>query len=832
MFNLKLALRALFRTPFVTVVAILSLGLGIGANAAIFSLFNQMILRPLPVPDPDRLVNLGAPGVKSGMTSCGNAGSCDVIFSYPMFRDLEKQQTSFTGIAAHREFGANLSYKGETLKGGGLEVSGSYFSVLGLTPARGRLIDANDDRVPGESSVAVLSHRYWRTRFASDPSVLGEKMVVNGVPMTIIGVGPEGFDGTTIGDHPSVFVPITMTELMQPGRNKVLDNRRAYWVYLFARLKPGGTIEQAQAAINQPYHAIINEVDVPLQKGMSATRLEQFKQKIMTVDPGAKGQSSTPDDAFVPLLLLLGVTFVVLISACANIANLLLAKATGRAGEMAVRLSIGAARRHLIGQLLGESLLLAVFGAAFGVVVAQATLAGTAALLPGDSAEFLVFRPDARMVAFLAIVTVGTGVLFGLFPALHSTRPNLTTALKGQAGQPGGARSAKRFRLVLATTQITLSMALLAIAGLFIKSLVNVSRVELGMRTDNLITFNISPEMNGYNAQRSRQIFEQVEDELIRLPGVTDVTGGMVPLLSNDNWSSNVSVEGFKAGPDTDSNSNVNEVAPAYFKTMGIPLLAGREFTRSDVIGAPKVAIVNEAFAKKFGLGLQAVGRRMEIGNAGKLDLEIVALTKDAKYSDVKKTPPPQLFTPYRQDERVGELVFYARTAGSPDSVIGAIAPMMRRIDPTLPIDELRTMEQQVRENVFQDRFVSTLAAVFAGLATILAAVGLYGVLAYTVAQRTREIGLRMALGADASRIRSMVMRQVALMTLVGGGIGLGLAMVAGVYAKSELYEMTGLDPVVLVSSAALLAMVAFGAGFIPAYRASKVDPMLALRYE
>jgi len=832
MFNLKLALRALFRTPFVTVVAILSLGLGIGANAAIFSLFNQMILRPLPVPDPGRLVNLGAPGVKSGMTSCGNAGSCDVIFSYPMFRDLEKQQSSFTGIAAHREFGANLAYKGETLKGGGLEVSGSYFSVLGLTPARGRLIDATDDRVPGESSVAVLSHRYWRTRFASDPGVLGEKMVVNGVPMTIIGVGPEGFDGTTIGDHPSVFVPITMTELMQPGRAKVLDNRRAYWVYLFARLKPGGTIEQARAAINQPYHAIINEVDVPLQKGMSATRLEQFKQKVMTVDPGAKGQSSTPDDAFVPLLLLLGVTFVVLISACANIANLLLAKATGRAGEMAVRLSIGAARRHLIGQLLGESLLLAVFGAAFGVVVAQATLAGTAALLPGDAAEFLVFRPDVRMVAFLAIVTVGTGVLFGLFPALHSTRPNLTVALKGQAGQPGGARSAKRFRLVLATTQITLSMALLAIAGLFIKSLINVSRVELGMRTDNLITFNISPEMNGYNAQRSRQIFEQVEDELIRLPGVTDVTGGMVPLLSNDNWSSNVSVEGFKAGPDTDSNSNVNEVAPAYFKTMGIPLLAGREFTRADVIGAPKVAIVNEAFAKKFGLGLQAVGRRMEIGNAGKLDLEIVGLAKDAKYSDVKKTPPPQLFTPYRQDERVGELVFYARTAGSPDSVIGAIAPMMRRIDPTLPIDELRTMEQQVRENVFQDRFVSTLAAVFAGLATILAAVGLYGVLAYTVAQRTREIGLRMALGADASRIRSMVMRQVALMTLVGGGIGLGLAMVAGVYAKSELYEMTGLDPVVLVSSAVLLAMVAFGAGFIPAYRASKVDPMLALRYE
>jgi len=340
------------------------------------------------------------------------------------------------------------------------------------------------------------------------------------------------------------------------------------------------------------------------------------------------------------------------------------------------------------------------------------------------------------------------------------------------------------------------------------------------------------PQMNGYPLARSLQIFEQVEDELARIPGVTESTGAVVPLLAGDNWSSNVSVEGFNAAPDADSNSNLNELAPDYFKTTGIPLLAGREFTRADTMGAPKVAIVNEAFAKKFGLGMQAVGHRMEQGNSGKLDMLIVGLAKDAKYSDVKRPPPAQFYVPYRQDEHVGNLVFYARINGSTDAVISAIRPMVRRIDPTLPVTDLKTMEQVARDNVFQDRFVSTLAGIFAGLATILAAVGLYGVLAYTVAQRTREIGLRMALGADASNIRSMVLRQVAWMTGIGGVVGLGLAMIAGWYAKSQLYEMTGLDPVVLASSAVLLVLVALGAGFIPAYRASRVDPMLALRYE
>ena len=581
-----------------------------------------------------------------------------------------------------------------------------------------------------------------------------------------------------------------------------------------------------------PYHSIINEVEVPLQKGMSDTTLGRFKTKVVEVTAGARGQSSTPEDAFVPLLLLLSVTFVVLLSACANIANLLLAKAVGRASEMAVRLSIGAARRHLIGQLLGESVLLAGFGGAFGVLVAKWTLAAVVAMLPPDAAEAMIFAIDFRVLMFMAVVTVATGLLFGIFPALHSTRPNLAVALKGQAGQPGGTRAAKRFRTTLATVQIVLSMALLAIAGLFIKSLVNVSRVDLGLVTDNVITFAIAPSLNGYTPDRSRQIYEQVEDALIRLPGVSHVAGSMVPLVSGDNWGTSVSVEGFHADPDTDVHSSLNMVGPDYFKAVGIQMIAGRDFTRSDTISSPKVAVVNEAFAKKFNLGANPIGRRVSQDRSSKLDTEIIALVKDAKYSEIKQPVPPVLFTPYRQHERPDGLYFYVATSGSMDSVMAAIGPLVAGIDSTLPVSDLMTLTQQVRANVSEDRLISTLASVFAGLATLLAAIGLYGVLAYSVAQRTREIGLRMALGADATKIRTMVLNQVARMTLVGGVIGMALAAGAGWSAQSELYKMTGFDPVVLASSAGILAIVAMAAGFIPAWRASRVDPMLALRYE
>ncbi|PYR12133.1 MAG: multidrug ABC transporter substrate-binding protein [Acidobacteria bacterium] len=835
MSNLKFAFRTLFKTPFVTIVAIVSLALGIGANAAIFSLFNQMLLQPLPAAEPNRLVNLLVPGPKPGSQSCNQAstrGNCDDVLSYPMFRDLEREQQVFAGLAAHRLVSANIAYGGQTVNGDLLLVSGSYFGVLGIQPAVGRLIGPGDDRIIGESPVVVLSHGFWTTRFAADRGLLNQTMIVNGQAMTIVGVAPRGFTGTTIGAEPKVFVPLTLRKPVNPWSER-MDNRRNYFLYVFGRLKPGVSIEQARASLDPQYRAIVNDVEATLQTGMSPQTLARFKTKPILLEPGARGQSAIPNTARPSLRLLLGVTAFVLIIACANIANLLLARSAARAGEMAVRLSIGASRGRLVFQLLTESLLLAVLGGIAGMFVAQWTLDLIASLLPNFAATTLDFHVDRTAMLFGAALTIGTGLLFGLFPAIHSTRPDLVSSLKGQAGQPSGARAAARFRTSLATAQIALSMALLVSAGLFTKSLMNISRVDLGVKVDNVIMFGLSPELNGYTPARTKQLFERLEEELAALPGVNGVTSALVPLLGGSNWGNDVAVEGFPAGPDTDTNSRFNEVGPEYFRTLGVPLIAGREFRRADGAGAPKVAIVNEAFAKKFNLGRDAVGRR--IGNRGDkegLDTQIVGLVQNAKYSEVKREVPPLFFRPYRQDDRLGNITFYVRTSLDPEQFLPNVPKVVAKLDANLPVEDLRTMPQQIRQNVFLDRMISVLSAAFAGLATLLAAIGLYGVLAYTVSQRTREIGLRMALGAAPSRVRGMVLRQVGVMTIVGGVIGLTAAIWLGRLAQSLLFEMKGYDPVVLVSAAAALSVVALGAGFVPAHRASQVDPMQALRYE
>jgi len=831
--NLRLALRTLFKSPFITLVAILSLALGIGANSAIFSLFDQMLLRPLPVPRATELVNFKSPGPKPGSNSCSQAGGCDEIFSYPMFRDLEKAQTSFTGIAAHRNFGGSLGYQGTSLSGDGVMVSGSYFPVLGVTPALGRLLTPDDDKTVGTHFVAVLSHNYWSTRFALNPAVLNETLVINGQAMTIVGVAPRGFTGTVLGNNPDVFVPLTMRGLMSPGFNG-FENRRQYWAYLFARVKPGVSIDQATVAINGPYHAIVNDVEAPLQKGMSEQTMKTFKAKVITTEAGQRGQSSADNEARTPLIILLAVTGTVLLIACANIANLLLVRGAGRAAEMAVRLSIGANRRQLITQLMTESILLATFGAVAGLVVAKWTLDLIASILPPDDGFRVAFALSPTMLFFAGGAAIVTGIAFGLFPALHSTRPDLASTLKNQAGQPGGAKAARRFRTTLATVQIAMSMALLVPAGLFAKSLFNVSRVDLGLKADHMAVFGIAPELNSYTTERTRQLFERMEDELSAIPGVTSVVAAIVPVLAGDNWGNSLAVEGFEAGPDTNTNASFNGVGPGYFKTMGIPLMAGREFTRADVFGAPKVAIVNQAFAKKFNLGDNPIGKRFGLGGGQgtKLDIEIVGMAQDAKYSDVKDAPPPQYFLPYKQEERLGYGYFYVRTATPPEQMLSTIPAAMRKLDASLPLDEVKTMETQIRDNVAQDRIISTLSVAFALLATVLAAIGLYGVLAYTVAQRTREFGLRMALGADGGAVRGLVMKQVVRMAVVGGVIGMAIAIGVGRLAKSLLFEMEGYDPLVLTAATFALALVALGAGFIPALRASKTDPMTALRYE
>ena len=605
--SLKVAVRTLFRTPFVTAIAIVSLALGIGATAGIFSVFHQVLLQSLAVPHPSELVNLSAPGPKPGFGSCGRAGDCEVVFSYALFRDLQKIQTVFTDIAAHVDFRANLAYDAQTSSGEGLLVSGSYFPVLELQPALGRLLDSNDDKLVGESRVVVLSYNYWSSRFGLDPTILNKQVIVNGQSLTIVGVAPKGFDGTTIGRRPAVFVPITLRSVLDANTDWSL--RTDYWAYLFARLRPGVTMEGARASLGTQYHAIINDVEAPLQKDMSPQTMARFRAKPVLLAPGGRGQSSVPDEAKTPLRLLFGVTAFVLLIACANIANLLLARSAARAGEMAIRLSIGASRARLIGQLLTESLLLAVLGGIAGMVVAHWTLVLVISLLPPEMQHTISFSISGTVILFGIGLTFATGLLFGLFPALHSTRPDLVSTLKNQAGQPSGAKGAARVRLLLATSQIALAMMLLASSGFFVRSLLNVSRVDLGFKVDHVVTFGLSPDLNGYSSDRTRLFFQRLEDELRAAPGVTAVTLSNVQLLAGSNRARNVAVQGFKAGTDTDSNSRYNRVGPDYFSALGIPLVAGREFTDADTVNSAKVALVNQTFAKKFGLGNDAVGK-------------------------------------------------------------------------------------------------------------------------------------------------------------------------------------------------------------------------------
>ena len=834
----RFALRGLRRNPGFVATAVLCLALGIGANVATFSLFEELLLRRLPVEMPERLVNLEAPGPKPGGDNCNQSGSCQAVFSYPMFRDLEQGVDHFAGFAAHRLILANIVHDRAALFGDGALVSGSYFSLLGLRPAVGRLFTPADDKAFGAHPVAVLSHRYWTERLGGDPAVIGSRLLINNQPLTIVGVAPKEFEGTTVGVRPNVFIPLTMVSSVTPwiGSEQAIGSRRRYWLYVLGRLQSGASIQEARTAINGVYSRILETVEAPLQEGMSEQTLAQFKRRQVVVEDGSRGQSNLQRDTRTPLVLLFSITGLVVLIACANIANLLLARGATRTTEMGIRLSLGAGRRRLVTQMLVESCLLALFGGLASLIVAQGTLGIIGSLLPAAGgigtgmALDLGIRPS--VIAFAAALSLGAGLLFGMFPALQSTRSDIIATIRAGSGQLSDARGAARFRSALVTLQIAMSMALLISAGLFIRSLRNVSRIELGVRVENVLTFALAPGLSGYDTPRSLGLFANVERRLAELPGVTDVTASTVPLLTGSTSGSSVRVEGFTRDPDADVNSRVNQVGAAYFRTLGIPLLAGREFTSADDARAPKVAIVNEAFARKFNLGANPIGRRMARGHdpSHPLDIEIIGLVKDAKYSSVRGEMPPLVVTPYRQDEEANALIFYVRTSLPPGTLLERIPALVSALDPALPVVALTTMAQQVKENTFMDRMIGTLSAAFAVIATLLTAVGLYGVLAFTVAQRTREFGVRMALGADGRRVRRMVLGQVGRMTIIGGAIGVAAAIAAGRAAQSLLFELEGNDPLAMVLAAVVLAVVALAAGYIPAWRASRVDPMRALR--
>jgi predicted permease len=833
--DLRYAVRALMARPLVTSAAVLSLAIGIGVNTAIFSVFDRLVLGRLPVQNPTDLVVVASPGPRPGNNSSGDGGDQDTIFSYALFRDLERVQNVFSGIAAQRDFPANLSHRGQTQRGQGVLVSGGYFPTLGLTPALGRLFTLEDDRTPGGHDLVVLSHDYWATQFGRDPAVLNGALVINGVPMTIVGVAPAGFRGTTKMERPQVFVPLTMAARVRPGWNR-MEQRNDHWLYVFGRLKPNLTREQAQGLLNVPFTALIRDVEYPaLRRGIGSERARAaFQARQVFLRDGARGQNSERNQREMRsvMTLLFAVTGFVLLIACANVANLLLARANDRSTEISVRLSLGASAMRLVRLLLTEACVLGMAGAAAALIVSDATMRGLMTMLPVEDRELFTVGMNLPALAFTAGLGLLTGVIFGLLPAAQTVRRSLVTGLSARSSRTSGPRGAARLRASLAAAQIALATALLAQSGLFIVSLVNISRADLGIDSEGLITFRLAPSLNGYTPERTLAFFDQLEDDIRALPGVSAATSSTHPLLADSDSTTNVTVEGFDAGPDADTTVSYALVSTDYFRTVGVPLLAGREFTRADVTDRPKVAIVNEAFVRKFNLGSRALGARMKRGAGNQpLDMEIVGIVRDAAYSEVKDAIPAQLFQPYRQNQ-FGGLSFYVRSGSDAQALAAAIPGVVRQIDANLPIERLRTMDDQIWENTTQDRILTTLSSTFAGFATLLAAIGLYGILAYLVTSRVRELGIRMAFGATGGDVRRLVFGHVGRITLVGGVIGVGAALGLGRLGQAFLFRLEGFNlPIIAAASVAVVA-VALLAGVLPARRAASVNPVEALRAE
>ena len=817
---LKHAFRQLCLRPGMSAVVIAMLAVGIGATTAIFALFHQVLVQPLPVPEPERLVNFVLAGSAQG-------------FSYPMVRDFEAdvrntapEQRVLAGVAAHWPFTANVARDDLAVSLLATYVSGDYFSVLRLQPSRGRLIGPQDMARGGESAVVVLSHGLWASRFASDPDIVGKVLSINGQPLTVVGVGPRGFSGTQLGNRSQLFVPLSMRWELETlsGPAASPENRNFTFLQMAARLAPGVSIEQATAAVNTIHARIVRELEAPL-RGLTVEALPQFIRAPLELAPGARGQGTIAGAAS-SLTLLLGLTLLVLLIVCVNVANLFLVRGAARAGEMAIRESMGASRARLVAQLFAEAALPAAIGGVLAVLVAAATLAAVTPILPLRFAEGFTLDIGWRAASFAALMTVGTTVAFGLLPALRTARTGTAVALKGHAAQAVGGRGAARLRAALGTAQIAFSMVLLVLAGLFAQSLRNVARIDLGIDVDSLASFSVAPERNGYDGERAALLHDEIGRAVSAQPGVVGVTTAAWPVLAGRAFR--VDLRDGDNGPDR-MPVDFNVVGPGFFATLGIPLLAGREFAATDTANSPQVAIVNERFVRQYQLG---VGARLP---AGPDSYEIVGIVANAAAGQVKADDLAQFFVPLEGNHSLGvsdDLTYYVRTSLDPDTMLRAIPRAVAAIDPTLPVDNLMSLRRQAQENVFVDRLVAILSLSFAGLATLLAAIGLYGVMAYNVAQRTRELGLRLALGAEPANLRAMVLKQVGWMTLLGVAVGLVVAVASGRMVESLLYGLSSRSPAVLVGAAAVLAVVVLAASYWPARRASSIAPLEALRHE
>jgi predicted permease len=830
--DLRFSLRQIRRSPGFMVTAVLTLALGVGANTAIFSLLDQALLRSLPVRDPEQLVILSNTGKSWEGHSSDHGAGVEKSFSYPMYRDLRDRGTAFDGLIATAPTGVGIARNNASDLADAEIVSGNYFNVLGVAPAQGRLLTANDDTTPGGNPVVVLSHHYWKSQLGSDAQAVGQTLSINGFPYQIIGVSAPEFQSAVWGQVPDVFVPMSMLDQVIPGKGNRLQNHKDRWMNIVGRLKPGETPERAQVAMAPLWHALRAEELKAL-----GTKSPRFVDDFLTrselqILPGSKGLSYERGSIEKPLLAVMAMAFLVLLIAAVNVASLLLVRSAARVREFSLRYALGANARRVIQQLLLEGALIGIAGGAAGLLIAPMCIRVLVQRLASDGSTPFSTTLDARLLAFNFAIALGVSVLFSLAPAVQLLRPDIVNSLKQQtATMSGGSLS---FRRLIVSLQVGLSVLLLVGSGLFVRTMQNLRRVDTGFNTSHLITFHIDPLLSGYSKEKIPLLHQSVLDAMAALPGVQAVAATDDAELADTGHSGNVTVEGYTAPADEDFNVEEPDVNANFFHAMQVPVLAGRTFSEDDDATHPPVVVVNETFVKHyFSSPATAVGRRVASGAGKNLTyMTIVGVTRDAKHRDLRKPPVATLFTPLRQATFAGQLYLYLRTAMSPEQTFATVRQAMKRIDPGLAVNEMRTMDDQIDTTLSNERMIELLAISFGLLATILAGVGLYGVLAYSTTQRTREIGIRIALGSSRLGVSRLGLADVLRLAGIGIVVAIPCSVLLARLLRSKLFGVSASDPFTLGGVVLLIAIVALVAAILPAHRASTVDPTTALRTE